>query len=109
TTSSSLRLSQGVSLEAFHAAARDGDVDLMQSFLQRQTAVDLRDYAGTTPLILASAYGHEACVRVLLDGGAEIHASYNHGTTVLLAAANNGNLSVVQLLLQRGADVNLKN
>ncbi|CAM9281706.1 unnamed protein product [Chrysoparadoxa australica] len=104
-TRSSLRLSQGISPEAFHAAARDGDVELVQSFLQRQAAVDLRDDGGATPLIIAAANGHEACVRVLLDGGADLNAAKVNGYTALMDAAQEGHLSVLQLLLQRGAGV----
>ncbi|CAM9701757.1 unnamed protein product [Chrysoparadoxa australica] len=108
-TRSSLRRSQGISPEAFHAAARDGDVELLQSFLQRQAPVDMRDDgAATTPLIIASHNGHEACVRVLLDGGADINAAKRSGKTALMYSARRGHLNVLQLLLQRGADVHQK-
>ncbi|CAM9437286.1 unnamed protein product, partial [Chrysoparadoxa australica] len=98
-----------------HAAARDGDVELVQGFLQEQAAVDLRDNGGATPLIIAFANGHEACVRVLLDGGADINASHKSKTMALIMAAQNGHAArreghfdVLQLLLQRGADVHQK-
>ncbi|CAM9884184.1 unnamed protein product, partial [Chrysoparadoxa australica] len=98
-----------MSLEAFHAAAEDGDVELVQSFLQGPADVDLRDDGGATPLIIGATHGHEACVRVLLDGGADIHASYKgDGWSALMSAAQEGHLDVLQLLLQRGADLHQK-
>ncbi|CAM9427411.1 unnamed protein product [Chrysoparadoxa australica] len=127
-----------MSPKAFHAAARDGNVELVQSFLQGQAAVDLRDSGGATPLFTAPTHGHEACVRVLLDGGADIseggfNALYlaceeghtvcaaalldagadincpqESGWTALMAAAKEGHFDALQLLLQRGADVHQK-
>jgi ankyrin repeat protein len=53
----------------------------------------------------AAAGGHEQCVQLLLDHGANIAAVANDGLTALLAAGKGGHEQCVQLLLDRGANV----
>jgi ankyrin repeat protein len=57
-----------------------------------------------TPLMLASAEGHVAVVRWLLDKGAAINAVSQNGHTALFLACNVGNFPVVRLLVEGGAD-----
>ena len=45
---------------------------------------------GCTPLIIATAAGHEAIARLLCDRGAKIDKVTNDGRTPLLAAAHVG-------------------
>jgi hypothetical protein len=62
-----------------------------------------------THLMIASYYGHNAVVKLLLDKGAETEAKDVCGCTPLLWAAHNGHKIVVKLLLDKGADVEAKN
>ena len=55
-----------------------------------------------TGLHLACASGHLDCVRVLLDAGANVHATDGWGRTPLMYASD---FEVLELLLRRGANV----
>lgn len=57
-----------------------------------------------TPLHYAALKGHTQVVRILLSGGASIHAQDAYGWTALHAAANNGHADVVKVLVQADAD-----
>ena len=63
-----------------------------------------------TPLMLSSAKGDIAVVRLLLEYGANSNAvSEADGETALHWAARNGNLDAVTLLLEHGANSSFKN
>ena len=57
-------------------------------------------------LLIASQNGRLEGVRVLLERGADINKTDNHGETPLLGASRNGHLNVVRVLLAGGADIN---
>ncbi|ETN62064.1 hypothetical protein AND_006257 [Anopheles darlingi] len=59
----------------------------------------------TTPLILAAAGGHTACVIELLEQGADPNARRVTGTTALFFAAQGGYVDVARILLKAGAPV----
>ncbi len=69
------------------------------------TDIDKGDEQDYTALILASTRGHESCVRVLLEAGADIEALADEGDTALTFAASKGHASIVQVLVNAGADV----
>jgi hypothetical protein len=62
----------------------------------------------------ASGSGHTKMVKLLLEAGADVHATYTYpcaanqtrSGTLLHLAASSGNVAVVRLLLQEGVDVN---
>ena len=58
-----------------------------------------------TPLHVASAKGHVAVAKLLLERGACLEAADNSGRRALNVAASEGHLEVVQLLLGQGAAV----
>ncbi|TIW16906.1 MAG: ankyrin repeat domain-containing protein, partial [Mesorhizobium sp.] len=63
----------------------------------------------STPLSLAAAKGHLACIQALVRHPSidiDARADY-YGRTPLIEAARNGHLDVVKLLVEHGADVNL--
>ena len=66
-----------------------------------------RNADGTTALMAAAAAGCDACVRILLEGGADVKARNGAGLTVLHNAAFEGNPATVKQLLEAGAPVNV--
>ena len=59
------------SATALHGAAGLGHAGLVSMLLDSKAPVDACDYAGATPLIIASHQGHAACVRMLCRAGAD--------------------------------------
>nr|XP_037291242.1 ankyrin repeat family A protein 2-like isoform X3 [Rhipicephalus microplus] len=78
----------------------------MQAVPLTSERLDLRDEAGLTPLLWASAHGQLSTVRHLLAKGAQVGAQGLRGETALLLAAAQGHSHVVRYLLQHGASPN---
>lgn len=55
----------------------------------------------------AAFLGHDRCVAVLLDAGADINAQDEVGRTALMEACVAFKKDVIRHLIERGADVNL--
>ena len=86
--------------KALLKAARDGDVDALESLLADST--DLSS-VGSMALHVASGMGHASFVRGLLDAGVSPTA-VEKGVTALHSAAFKNRLAVVETLLAAGAD-----
>ncbi len=63
---------------------------------------------GITALMLASMYGYEEIVQILLSNGARIDAQAEDGTTALMLASRFGHLNVVRALLVAGCDATIQ-
>lgn len=112
--------SDGGGFTCLMAAVGWNDVELVRQLLAKGAAIHAKNtFAGKvvhgdialrelTALMLASAYGSPALVKVLLDAGAEINARDVRGMSPLLFAVSSSNQDarVVKLLLERGSDVN---
>lgn len=75
------------------------------ALLEAGADVNLPDSRGNTPLHEAARRGNLDVVRILLEAGADIHATGPH-LTPLHAAASGGAAEIVHALLDAGADVN---
>ena len=93
------------------SAAKRGAVTICQQvLLAHAAAVDVRENATQmTPLLLAAEQGHADVVTVLLQHGANVHATDPVGMTALHLAAWRGDLAMAQILLHYEADVNVLN
>ncbi|XP_066282652.1 ankyrin repeat and SOCS box protein 15-like [Branchiostoma lanceolatum] len=67
--------------------------------------VDPRDREGDTPLLTAVFKGHEECVKVLLDSGADPNVFNRNEVTPLWRAVQKGHWRISQLLIDRGAGI----
>ena len=64
---------------------------------------------GETPLIVASQWGEDAIVKLLLIRRCKVDLADNHGNTALAKAAMYNQLNICSQLLEAGADVNIVN
>ncbi|KAJ2647128.1 hypothetical protein IWW40_004926 [Coemansia sp. RSA 1250] len=89
------------SMQTAHSLS--SDVDGSQS---PSNAADLyREYHNATPLHLAVAHGHTACIEVLLSNGAWTDALDSYGNTPVSVAAVCGNADVAALLCQEQSEI----
>jgi ankyrin repeat protein len=64
---------------------------------------------GETPLIIASQWGEEAIVKLLLVRRCKVDLADKHGNTALAKAAMYNQLNICKRLLKAGADVDITN
>ena len=85
------------------SASAAGDLAQATSLLDQGAAVDARDSAGRTPLLLAVAQNRPAVVRLLLARGADPNVADNAGLTPLQQAKNKDLQDIAALLVRAGA------
>jgi uncharacterized protein len=93
----------------FTGACNDGDLKIVQKYVE-QVKVDINDkYFGWSPLQMAATKGHLNVVKYLVDHGADMN--YAHPMTKMtpfhLAAFDNY-YDIVKYLAEKGADINKK-
>ncbi|MCX6930547.1 MAG: ankyrin repeat domain-containing protein, partial [Verrucomicrobia bacterium] len=92
---------------AIHSAASGSNVVAVRRLLEANPRlVNQRDANGTTPLLIAAAFGQTEVVRLLLSRGAVVSATNAAGFTALLQAAAQDHPATVRVLLEAGADPN---
>jgi len=93
------------------AAAQEGTVDDVKSFIDKGVDVNTKDKYGQTPLHIAVGRENIEIVKFLVsEGKANVNVKEVDGKTPLhLAATYNDNIEVVKFLIDNGADVNAKN
>jgi ankyrin repeat protein len=88
------------------ALMRVRNVGTLKALLNAGANVHLRDHAGFTALIHASASWNAQMVQGLIQAGADIEAKTPDGKTALMFAALQGDIPAVQALLNAGTKVN---
>jgi ankyrin repeat protein len=97
-------------IDAFVAAAKDGDVATVAAFAKKFGArhLNAKGSKGDTALTRAARFNQLAVVRRLLASGADPDARDSHRGTPLMDAAVGGHVKVIEELLAHGADVTKK-
>lgn len=90
-------------------AARQGDLAVLEEFIEVGYDLDSQDPQGFTPLIFAAYHGHLAAVERLLQAGADPCLSDRRGNTALMGAIFKGELRVARRLLQAGCATDQRN
>lgn len=86
-------------------ACAKGEYEVAKKRLtERPDDLNFADYAGNTPLQVASLNGHEQIVQLLINAGCNLDCRNSDKETPLLDAVENGHLGVVQLLLKAGVN-----
>ncbi|KAI1467228.1 uncharacterized protein F4812DRAFT_451527 [Daldinia caldariorum] len=86
-------------------ACAKGEYEVAKKRLtERPEDLNFADYAGNTPLQVASLNGHEQIVQLLIDAGCNLDCRNSDKETPLLDAVENGHLGVVKILLKAGVN-----
>ncbi|KAJ5613660.1 C2H2 type zinc finger domain protein [Penicillium herquei] len=89
-------------------AVCDGEVEEVNSLLQRGADPDLRDRWNVTPLFWAAFYGQSAVVELLIERNVDVNAANSDNRTPLFQASIRGLIEVAKLLIEKGADPQLQ-
>lgn len=91
--------------QALFAAARQGNVPVLQEIFPLIDNVDVRDERGFTPLIIAAYNNQPGAVAALLDAGADPNLADSSGNTALMGASFKGHAGVACVLVTRGSSL----
>lgn len=100
--------SQNELIELYFAAAKSGNNEVVQEFLNNGFPVDIRNGAGYTALIIATYYGHQAVVSNLLEHGADRCLRDRKGNTALMGAIFKLEWSIAKQLRKIDCDVGME-
>ena len=95
--------------EALLRAAEKGDAVTVSELLRQGAAVDARDSAGNTSLLLATDGNHVAAARALIEAGANVNLQNRQLDSAYLLAGARGYLEILRLTLENGADLKSTN
>ncbi|KAF0981151.1 hypothetical protein FDP41_012939 [Naegleria fowleri] len=91
----------------FMYAAVKGQIEALNLFFElARPIVNLPDFEGDTPLILATNSKQYDVMKLLIDKGSNINHMDENGMSALHVAASNGDILAVKILLEKGADKN---
>ena len=96
-------------VERFLAAARKGDVSLVESMLQEGVPVDCVDRYDQTALFHAALFNRTDVIRLLLQKGADVNKRDRIGETPVHWAAMNNSTEAIAMLIEHGASINITN
>ena len=92
--------------ESLLQAAVEGDVDEVKSLISKGVYLNAYSWEGTA-LHIATQYGHEPAVQLLIDAGANVNVEHHtSGDTPLHYAAACGHKGIAELLIKKGANFN---
>ncbi|GAB7351212.1 hypothetical protein MBLNU459_g1649t2 [Dothideomycetes sp. NU459] len=86
-------------------ACESGELDQVKEWRNKDPEqLEQREFAGNTPLQVASLNGYPEIVTYLLEQGCDAHCANGDKDTPLIDAVENGHIEVVRLLLDAGVD-----
>uniref|UniRef100_T1JLU3 Uncharacterized protein n=1 Tax=Strigamia maritima TaxID=126957 RepID=T1JLU3_STRMM len=88
----------------FAWSLKNGDLEQVKDFVERQLIDINKDIDGRPPLHYAADYGQKEVIQYLIEKGADLNSKDKHGISALLAAIWEGHTDCVRLLLQKGAN-----
>merc|ERR1719488_216085 len=94
---------------SLHDAAKRGDLQRLQEFLQGGKNVNSKDFKGVTPLGYAVGHDQLSIVKVLIDAKANLNEVDSAGNSAVHFAAGYGRVKVLEHLLARGANASKAN
>jgi hypothetical protein len=94
---------------SLHAAALQGNIDVIGQHIKAGSDLNEKDMYGSTPLIIAVTFDKTEVARALIEAGADMTITNNEGSNPLHLAAFFCRTEIVEALLKNGADKNLRN
>merc|ERR1719171_2706793 len=94
---------------SLHDAAKRGDLQRLQEYLQDGKDVNARDFKGVTALGYAVGHDQLSAVKVLIDAKANLDDVDSVGNSAVHFAAGYGRVKVLEHLLARGASASKVN
>jgi ankyrin repeat protein len=91
-----------------HLAALQGDVGTVRQYIEAEGDLNVKDPYGSTPLLVAAAFGTTEVALALIEAGADLNATNNVGGTALHTAAFFCRTEIVEALLDNGADADVR-
>lgn len=89
-------------------ACRLGDVERVQTMLDKGAKAAAQDSDGWAPIMWAGVSGNLEIVKLLAGKGADVNARTKKGSSALILAASHENWHAIPPLLELGADVKAK-
>lgn len=96
-------------VDYFFAAARTGDITVLEHFLDAGFPIDQRNSQTYTALMVAAYNGQEAATDVLLEHGANACLQDKRGNTAIMGAVIKAEFTIVKRLYAKECDANLTN
>jgi ankyrin repeat protein len=96
-------LTQKDGSNAFHLAAKRGNVGTAKLLMDRGVNPNVAYQGSVPPLIDACITGNKRMVDALIDGGADVNAVLEMGFCAFVAALDNKRMKLAEHLLERGA------
>lgn len=88
---------------ALHFAAFNGDLQLIDLLVSFKANVEVTNYDGNTPMMMAAKVKQQAAIRRLVDAGASVNFATKSGCTAAHFAASMGDLDTVRYLVSLSA------
>jgi NAD(P)-dependent dehydrogenase (short-subunit alcohol dehydrogenase family) len=92
-----------------HQAAFEGNLEAIRQHVGAGTNLNEKDAYGSTPLIIATTFGHAEVAKQLIEAGADLDQQNGEGATALFTAALLCRPEIVETLLDRGTDRGITN
>ena len=87
-------------------AVNAGDPSKVKKLCKKVADLEIKDYYGNTPLIIAAERGYTACVKALILAGADVNSEGVAHYTPLIWSARKGHKGCLKILIKSGADLN---
>lgn len=96
-------------VDYFFAAARTGDITVLEHFLDAGFPIDQRNSQTYTALMVAAYNGQEAATDLLLEHGANACLQDKRGNTAMMGAVIKAEFTIVKRLYAKECNANLTN
>ena len=96
-------------MDYFFAAARTGDITVLEHFLDAGFPIDQRNSQTYTALMVAAYNGQEAATDLLLEHGANACLQDKRGNTAMMGAVIKAEFNIVKRLYAKECDASLTN